>query len=162
MTVLALRAASHWGQLAVGEPEVVDHRLVEQPGRVLEDPLEPLLGGLVRVAGDRRPARGTLADAGGGDAAGDLEARRQEALLGMLQGLALGLVAVAEGLDVDLGHGRLAAPVDGRVDAAFGREVVPHLLGGEERREAVDVLFGLGQVPEPRRRLIPGQGRAAA
>ena len=67
--------------------------------------------------------------------------------LGMLERLSLGLVAVAEDFDVDLGDGRLPAPVDGRVDAAFGREMVAHLLGREERREAVDVLLGLGEVP---------------
>ena len=60
------------GALAVGKPEVVDHGLVEQPGSVLEDPLEPILGGHVRVAGDAAPAGGTLADTGRGHAAGNL------------------------------------------------------------------------------------------
>ena len=137
---MAFRAASHCGALAVGEPEVVDHDFVEQPGGVLEDRLEPLLGGHVGVAGDALPARGALADAGGRDAAGDLEARRLEPLLGMLECLALGLVAVAEGLDVDLGHGRLPAPVDGRVDAAFGREIVPHLAVGKSAEKPLTIL----------------------
>ena len=80
----------------------------------------------------------------------------------MLECLAPGLVAVAEDLDIDLGYGRLPAPVDGCVDAAFRGQVVPHLRGGEKRRKSVDTLLGLGEVPEPRHPRIAGQGQAAA
>ena len=144
--------------LAVGEPEVVDHRLVEQPGGVLEDRLEPLLSGLVGIAGDAVPAGGGLADIRRRDATGDLEARHLETLLSVQKGLALRLVAVAEDFHVDLGHGRPPAPVDGRVDAAVRGKVIPDLRGREDGREAVDVLFGLGEVPECRLGLRPGGG----
>ena len=71
---------------AVGEPEVVDHDLVEEPRRVLEDRLEVVLGLRVGVAGDAVPAGRSLADLSRGHAAGDLESGCLEALLGVLRG----------------------------------------------------------------------------
>ena len=70
---------------AVGEPEVVDHDLVEEPGRELELAAQPLLVGPVGETGDPLPAGRGLAEAGGRDAAGDLEAGRPEAVAGVAQ-----------------------------------------------------------------------------
>ena len=62
------------GTFTVGEPEVVNHDLVEEAGGVFEHRLELLLGLVIGVAGGLFPAGGVLADMGGGDAAGGLDA----------------------------------------------------------------------------------------
>ena len=153
------------GARTVGEPEVVDHRLVEQLRRVLEDLLELLLRRPIGVAGNDLPAGRDLADVRGRHAAGDLEARGQEPLLGTGHSFALGPVAAAEDFQVHLGHGRLAAPVDGRGDALLAGEPVAHVGGPEERGKPMDVLLGLSQFPKalgPRRaRRVLSQCRSA-
>ena len=133
---------------AIGEPEIVDHDLVEQAGGVLEDGLELLLRGLVGVAGDAVPARGRFADLGGSDTSGDLEAGLLKTGPCPLQRGTLRPVTVAKDLHIDLGHCGPAAPIDGLVESLLTRKPIPDVLGGEQGRELVNGPVASGQVAQ--------------
>ena len=145
-----------FGAFTVGEPEVVDHDLVEEAGGVFEHRLELLLGRRIGVASDLLPAGGVLADAGGRDTAGGLDAGGTKGVTGLDERGPVGGVAAAELLEVNLGDGGFLAPVNGLAQSGVRGEVFAHVLGGEQRGEAVDGTMALGEGPEIRGR---GEGR---
>ena len=119
------------GAFAIGEPEVVDHDLVEEAGGVFEHRLEFLLGLRIGVAGDLLPAGGVLAETGGGDTAGGLDAGGAKGVAGLDERGAVGGVGAAELFDIDLGDGGALAPVNGVAQSGVGGEVFAHVLGRE-------------------------------
>ena len=134
---------------AVGEPKVIDHDFIEQPGRIFKNRLQLVLRGFVAVTGSNFfPTGGGLTDFGSCDTARDFKTGRLELLFRIFEGFFLGLITVAKSLDINFRNGGGFAPVDCRLEALLGGKAVPDVLRGEEGGEAVGERVLASKVPE--------------